>query len=438
MQVCMSLQAAAGEKQIISSVEAFFAATDFARRAELVGQMQSDPAYNRADVRRYLSRANLFEKLEPGRMKTTVSSPDGPNRQVTLRIPDEYSPKTEFPLIYALHGGGGNAAGAIHRVERMLGPDVDRFIVAAPTHYRAADFYPYETPAVLLAIKKLVRVDSDRVYVTGYSAGSYSSWALAVLQPDEFAALVPIAGSLYIGQQTGAFLPNIRHTYVLNVWGAKDSLPGGWDRKATGIADSNRRLRGAVAGLDLPIDFCEIPNKGHGGVRPPKDRLMAALNRLRARYPRQVHHMFQHACQARAYWLERNCLANEHWPSCPVPRDRRPGEHANDAITRALDAQRGELRGYVEGQSITVSCTNAGEITIWVGDGMVDWNRDVRVVAGGTEVFNGRLKPDLFVCLSQAARTYDFHRLRWAGLIVSESSPARPVTGRTVFLEPHP
>ena len=56
---------------------------------------------------------------------------------------------------------------------------------------------------------------------------------------------IPVAGSLYIGPQTPAFLVNMAHTYVLNVWGAKDNLPG-WDADKIGIAESNRRLRAEV------------------------------------------------------------------------------------------------------------------------------------------------------------------------------------------------
>jgi hypothetical protein len=43
------------------------------------------------------------------------------------------------------------------------------------------------------------------------------------------------------------------------------------------------------------------------------------------------------------------------------------------------------------------------------------------------------LKPDLHVCLSQAARTLDFDRLRWAGVRVDPRGKAGPVTGRTAF-----
>ena len=72
-------------------------------------------------------------------------------------------------------------------------------------------------------------------------------------------------------------------------------------------------------------------------------------------------------------------------------------------------------------------------MTVWVGEGMVDWRRPITVDLAGRRVFSGMLKPDLFVCLSQVARTLDFDRLRWAGIWIDARGKAEPVTGKTVF-----
>jgi hypothetical protein len=43
------------------------------------------------------------------------------------------------------------------------------------------------------------------------------------------------------------------------------------------------------------------------------------------------------------------------------------------------------------------------------------------------------LKPDLLLCLTQAARTLDFDRLRWAGVRIGARLAAAPVTAATPF-----
>jgi hypothetical protein len=57
----------------------------------------------------------------------------------------------------------------------------------------------------------------------------------------------------------------------------------------------------------------------------------------------------------------------------------------------------------------------------------------VTVELAGRRVFSGILRPDLAVCLSQAARTLDFDRLRWAGLRIDAHGKAEVVTGTTAF-----
>ena len=51
----------------------------------------------------------------------------------------------------------------------------------------------------------------------------------------------------------------------------------------------------------------------------------------------------------------------------------------------------------------------------------------------GKKIFAGRVEPDLDVCLSQAARTGDFDRLRWAGLWIDGNSQVRRVRSSTEF-----
>ena len=432
--VCLSSPVAADEQHIIADVKAFFETQDTARQAELVRRIETDPTYRRERVGEYLHKAPLFDDLEPGHKRIAVAMSKSRKIPLTLRIPNGYTPSRPYPLLYVLHCSGCDAQWSIRFGVQLLRDKVDDYVIAAPTAYGPQDFYPCETPEILRAVKKSVHIDSDRVWVTGYSAGGCSSWALAVLQPDEFTAVIPVAGSLYIGKQTPAFLANMAHTYVLNVWGAKDNLRG-WDADKAGIAESNRKLRAQVERLGLPVDSYEYPDLGHGGVMPPRELLVPAVQRRREHHPKQVHHTFQHPCQARAYWLERNMKQGEFAWRRPAPLDPRPGENVNRAIERTLDSQRGILRGVIQGQTIRVEVKNAKEITVWIGDGMIDWQKPVRVLMDDQEVFNDTIEPDLSVCLEQAARTRDFDRLRWAGLMVRGTAPAELVTGATTFQE---
>jgi hypothetical protein len=93
----------------------------------------------------------------------------------------------------------------------------------------------------------------------------------------------------------------------------------------------------------------------------------------------------------------------------------------------------GHLRGEIDGQTIRVERRHVGDFTVWLGEGMVDWESPVAIEVDGRQVFEGLLRPDLGVCLAQAARDFDFARLRWAGVRVDARSAAAPVTLHTAF-----
>jgi hypothetical protein len=107
-----------------------------------------------------------------------------------------------------------------------------------------------------------------------------------------------------------------------------------------------------------------------------------------------------------------------------------------EARARAVRGRLGELRGEINGQEIKVHRKKISELTVWIGDGMIDWDQPILLKVNGRKAFEGGLTPDLYVCLTQAARTYDFDRLRWAGLRFKSGSRTKVVTGQTPFPAP--
>ena len=443
----LNVSARADERAILADIKAFFETTDLDRREQIVQRIQADPAYDRAKVGKWLHRAKLFDNRQPGRDELRVELPGGKTRTVALRIPPKYTPARAYPLIYALHGSGGNGANFIRYVEYILGEAVNKYIVAAPSQYAptftdTAGRPNAEHPAVLLALKKHLHVDSDRVYVLGYSLGGHATWNLAVLHADQFAAAMPVAGSFVLvgaNKLWDAVLPNVMHLPVLMAWGAHDTAGPAPDEGSPGggVAGLNRLLAEHATRLGLPVTTFEDPEKGHGDIYPPRPQLLPLLRKKREQHPRQVQHTFRHTYQAQAYWLEGHAWKGSHWGSSHHGNiELRPNEDPQDALLRVIRSKLGELRGTIDGQTIDVRRKKITELTIWIGDGMIDWNEPVTVKVSANTVFEDKLEADLFVCLTQAARTYDFDRLRWAGLRFKSGYGADPVTGRTEFPPP--
>ncbi len=343
----------------------------------------------------------------------------------------------------------GRADDIVGHVEHLLGREAESYVLAAPNGYQDVAVHDpnwppvAEHPRVWRQIKQTVHVDSDRVYLTGYSRGGHGTWTLAILHADQFAGIMPLAGTLVLPLGDAlfeTFLPNVSNLPALAVWGETD-IYGPDDKPSPdgGICGVNRKLQAAASKLDLPLVAIELAGHGHGDVVPPADEMTKLLTGKRRQFPVSVQHTFRHLYQSSAYWLEGHEWAGEQWgaQSPPVrlqPEEKQSGEEGyRAAAIRAVRQSLAEFRGTIDGQTLKVQRRKAPTFTVWIGDGMIDWEQPVTLLVGGKKVFEDRLKPDLFVCLSQVARTGDFDRLRWAGLRVRHSSPAQLVTPETRF-----
>lgn len=143
---------------------------------------------------------------------------DGLARSYHLYIPDSYNGLSPVPLVFVLHGGGGNGENA-SRMSHMNDQAEKRgFIAVYPNgtggkflrgrlltwnawnccgqarsrQVRDVDFFK----TLIQALKEDYVVDNRRIYATGFSNGAMMVHRLAVELPDLFAAIAPVAGAL--------------------------------------------------------------------------------------------------------------------------------------------------------------------------------------------------------------------------------------------------
>lgn len=132
-----------------------------------------------------------------GALDTTVV------QRVTVRyrlyLPPEYTPGPKrWPLVLFLHGAGerGTDLTALSRtgLTKLADTRTLPFILVAP---QVPEDQIWSTPALATLLGRLtrdLRVDPDRVYLTGLSMGAFGGWELATTHPDRFAAVVLISG----------------------------------------------------------------------------------------------------------------------------------------------------------------------------------------------------------------------------------------------------
>jgi predicted peptidase len=127
-------------------------------------------------------------------------------RPVTVRyllyLPDGYrrEGKKKWPLILFLHGST-EKGDDVEKVRRRGLPaclEQSRsfpFLVISPQLPESQERWdPVEMKALLDAVLTDLRVDRDRMYLTGWSLGANGVWRMAARYPHLFAAIAPIAG----------------------------------------------------------------------------------------------------------------------------------------------------------------------------------------------------------------------------------------------------
>jgi hypothetical protein len=246
----------------------------------------------------------------------TIDVPAGPPVPVLVQLPSRYDPRTDWPLMFAMHGGPpGSAAQARSGAERMLRVWADAaedagWIVAAPaltpsvvagtrTEERLPYelFHPEQARVVINALRARYRINPDRMVSTGISLGSNYSIAFATSHPDWFSAIVPVSTE---GDSREHLLRNLKTVPVY-------LLEGSQDRNIRTITGP-RALRDILTSFNYDITYREFGDRAHEGFQEHYGDVLRWLeSRPRQVYPRDVVRVPNTAITPiarRVHWIE--------------------------------------------------------------------------------------------------------------------------------------
>ncbi len=149
-------------------------------------------------------QTDLITEPTPGQqVEMTLTTSDAATVEYLLYLPKNYQEQDKLPLMLFLHGRG-ESNGPLSLVAKWGPPrlvargDELPYIIVSPQCPRA-DSWKSETQQkrlleLLDSVVESLKVDQQRIYLTGLSMGGYGSWRLAADHPDRFAAVVPICG----------------------------------------------------------------------------------------------------------------------------------------------------------------------------------------------------------------------------------------------------
>ncbi|HEV7505215.1 MAG TPA: PHB depolymerase family esterase [Thermoanaerobaculia bacterium] len=171
-----------------------------------------------------------------------------------LYLPEGYDPAGKtWPLVLFLHGSGERGAdlAAVSRqgLPKLMGGRSFPFILVAPQVPEGELWSADVLKALLDDLQTRLRVDPDRVYLTGLSMGAFGAWDLTIANPDRFAALLVISG--------GGNPVEVCRLKNVPVWifhGRKDDvIPVSW------AEELGRRLERCAGNVKVTI----YPDAGH-------------------------------------------------------------------------------------------------------------------------------------------------------------------------------
>ena len=284
-----------------------------------------------------------------------------------LKMPFFYKVFGEKPqagraLFISMHGGGGAPAavndGQYENQKRLYQPKEGVYLAPrAPTntwnlwHEGHIDRFFDRLIADMILFED---VDSDRVYLMGYSAGGDGVYQLAPRMADRFAAASMMAG--HPNETSPLGLRNLPFTLHM---GEKD---GAYNRNK--IAESWKGLLGDLRQKDQSgyEHFVKIhAGKGHWMDRQDAEALDWMTQYTRNRYPAKIVWKQDDVVGKRFYWLGAEGQVPERSLSI-VERDN---------------------------QEIRIAESDLQEMTIYLSDAFIDCDKEVRIQWGQAHVYVG-------------------------------------------------
>lgn len=346
----------------------------------------------------------------------SVAVPNGPDVPLIVQLPPGYTPATEWPLMFAMHGGPpGRPEQARLGAERMIKVWAEAagragWIVASPAMTPSVTagarteerlpyevFHPEQAKAVIAAVRARYRVNPDRIVSTGISLGSNYSIGFATAHPGWLSAIVPVSTE---GDSRELLLRNLNGTPVY-------VLEGTQDKNIRGI-NGPRAFYDILTRLGYDLVYREFGDRAHEGFQEHYDDVLRWLDtRPRQIYPREVVRVPHPAIMGidrRVHWIE---------------SDTRQG------LIRATVAAPNRIE-------ITARWTPA--VTVYLHDRLVNLDAPVEVVVNGARAFAARVPRSAVTALEQARSFADERRIYAAAVRVEvPATPASRAAGEKLW-----
>lgn len=188
------------------------------------------------------------------------------------------------PIVLFLHGSGERGDDGRRQLQAGLGPWLQETagsfpaLVVLPQVPEGEEWLGRNARMALAALDAATAefdADPQRTYLTGMSMGGYGTWELALLQPQRFAALVPVCAAILpphgrrsslrvaqVADEADPYTAVVTRLHEVPVWmfhGADDTVV---------LPEDARRLHQAALRSGANLRYTEFPGVNHNAWDP--------------------------------------------------------------------------------------------------------------------------------------------------------------------------
>lgn len=216
-----------------------------------------------------------------------------------IRVPGTYRPDHKSPLLIYLSGGGGLAIDGVNTAEESVSKT--DYLVLYP---HAGDYWwkseiRSRVDSLIHQILHDFNVDTNRIYIAGFSNGGTGALDYAELWPQRFAGVVSLMGAGQCNQDVAGSLKNLQNLPLLFVHGDRDPrIPASCSR------DTIESLRHQA--MKTEPTFRILEKREHDVTLQTDDQLTLPFleNKSRTAFPVKFTASWQDLSFPRRYWVE--------------------------------------------------------------------------------------------------------------------------------------
>lgn len=403
--------AEAGANPLLSATQAValakkvFAEKNLEKRSALIAQAGASPIAKPEAIARWVVPSRYAEMKSEVRhgvplpLPAELSSTPG---AYSIGLPPKYAPNQRWPLIIGLHGGGSGQGDGATQYRSWHNIPQSGAIFVCPTSLDLDNRFYWRNPKNEELLRILIRtlqseypIDTDRIYLTGYSMGGIGTYYLGPRMSEWWAGIAPGAGSW-----NAIHWPVLLNTGVYLLHGKRD-LRG---PQFTDFPNAERAAESLTAlGYSVKLQAVDADHSQGWTADEAKHMADWLLTHRRDPFPKRIvlaspcaQDFLVPVAPARPdRWLAITAIGSATQPMAAL----KPGSGGKERTTIAvvmgtLDAT------WVAQNRLEVTAVNVRSFTVRLAPKLVDFSKPLTVMVNGAEAFRGSVTTSLAYLLN--------------------------------------